>query len=89
MSDSTITTVLVAFFACLPPTLLALAALMSSRTNTAKADVIVAKVAEVHSLTNSQLTAVTTALAVANEKILGLEKLLLRDSAAPKQVKPK
>lgn len=78
-----LTPILVAFFACIPPTLVALAALISSRRNTKKADEIVAKVDEVHAkaeeihtTSNGHLTAVTAALAAANEKINSLEKLV-------------
>lgn len=41
-----------------------------------KADVIVAKVEEVKTVSNGHLTAVTASLAIANERIAGLEKLL-------------
>lgn len=41
-----------------------------------KADVIVAKVEEVHAASNGHLTAVTASLATANEKIASLEKLV-------------
>lgn len=42
-----------------------------------KADNIVEKTIEIHSMTNSNLTKVTEALSVALEKISGLEKLIL------------
>lgn len=42
-----------------------------------KTEEVKSKVDEVHVLTNSNLQQVTTALKVANEKIIGLEKMLL------------
>jgi hypothetical protein len=42
----------------------------------AKADTIIEKASEIHTLTNSNLSKVTEALEVANEKIEGLQKLV-------------
>jgi hypothetical protein len=66
----------VAFLAAIPPTLVGWAALRSSRKNAEKTDTIIGKADQIHSLTNSQLSATVSALAVANEKIAGLEKMV-------------
>jgi septal ring factor EnvC (AmiA/AmiB activator) len=42
-----------------------------------KTDTLLNKTTEIHALTNSQLSTVTAALAVANQKIEGLEKLIV------------
>lgn len=92
MSD--LTPILIAFFACIPPTLVALAALISSRRNTKKADetlkksdVIIAKAEEIHTSTNGSLTKANEALAVAMDKIINLEKLITA-MGAPAKDKP-
>ena len=41
-----------------------------------KADTIIEKAVEIHTLANSNLAKVTAALEVANEKIVGLQKLI-------------
>lgn len=76
MSDTAITTILVALFACIPPTLVALAALRSSRAHEKKTDQVIAKVDEVHVSTNGSLTKANEALAAAMSKIIDLEKLI-------------
>lgn len=76
MSEQTLTTVIVAVLAAIPPTLVAFAAMLSSIRNAKKADAIISKTDEIHTLANSQLSTVTATLAVANEKIAGLEKLM-------------
>jgi hypothetical protein len=58
------------------PTLAALAAMIIGIRNSRKADSIITKADEIHTLTNSNLTKVTNALAVAQEKIDGLQKLV-------------
>lgn len=72
MSD----TVVLAIIASLAPTLMALAAFVVSIHNSKKSDVIIEKAAEIHTLTNSSLSKVQSALDVANERIIGLEKLI-------------
>ncbi|MEP7304222.1 MAG: hypothetical protein ABJA98_01765 [Acidobacteriota bacterium] len=53
------------------------AALLATTKNTdQKADTIIEKATEIHTLTNSNLSKVTTALELANERIHGLEKLM-------------
>lgn len=44
--------------------------------NNKKSDIILQKATEIHTLTNGNLSVVTSALAVANAKIEGLEKLM-------------
>lgn len=89
--DEATASIITGFMVALPPTLMAWAALRQGKVNAAKAtetgvkvdtiglktDSIVTKANDIHALTNSNLTAVTTALQVANEKISGLEKLIL------------
>lgn len=81
MSD----TVLLAIIASLAPTLMALAAFVISLKNSRKSDVIIGKATEIHTLTNSNLTAITTALGIANEKIIGLEKLISATAETKKE----
>lgn len=79
-------TVWLALIAIIPTTLasiLGFLTLMQSKQNTQlaaennnKTDQVVKKTDEIHILTNSNLTTVTNALQVANEKISGLEKLV-------------
>lgn len=85
MSD----TVLLAIIASMAPTLMALAALAVSFRNLKKSDVIIEKAAEIHTLTNSNLSQITAALGVANEKILGLEKLISATAETKKEAQIK
>lgn len=55
---------------------MALAAFVISLRNSRKSDVIIEKAAEIHTLTNSSMSRVQSALDVASEKIIGLEKLI-------------
>lgn len=55
---------------------MACAAFVISLKNLRKADVIIGKAVEIHTLTNSNLSKITSALDVANEKIAGMEKLI-------------
>ncbi len=49
----------------------------------AKTDTVVNKAVEIHTLSNSQLMSVTAELKTANERIIGLEKLLVSNKIAP------
>jgi len=98
-------TVQIALVATIAPTVAALAGVFISLGNrrkaeetrvavtatAAKADTIIEKAAEIHTLTNSNLSKVTAALEVANEKIQGLEKLMasmVKAHAAANAAKP-
>lgn len=48
----------------------------TAQATNAKADTIIEKAAEIHTLADGNLSKVTAALGVANEKIIGLEKLV-------------
>jgi hypothetical protein len=83
IDNQTLATVVVALVAAVPPTLVAFAALRSSRLNSAKADQLIDKTTEIKTQTDGQLTKVMGSLNVANEKlnvanekIAGLEKLI-------------
>lgn len=76
-------TVLLGLVTAIPTTLAALGALFVSLRNGAKTDKVQAKVEavdakaiEIHTLTNSNLSKVTSQLEVANSKIEGLQKLV-------------
>lgn len=85
MTDVAITALAGAVLAAVPPTMVAWAALRQSKRNAGKADVLIEKAVEIHTLTNSNLTAVKTALEVANAKIEGLQKLVeAQNKTAPK-----
>jgi hypothetical protein len=79
MTDATLTIVLVAIV----PTLAAIGAMIvsiinaiKSTENGAKADHIIEKATEIHTLTNSNLSKVTATLDVANAKIEGMQKMI-------------
>lgn len=76
MSDQIVTTLIVAFFASLPPTIAAFAALIVSRSNGHKADAIVKSTDQIHTLANSNLAQVSNDLKVATSKIEALERLV-------------
>ena len=76
MSDQVLTTLIIAFFASLAPTIAAFAALIVSRGTDKKTDGLIHTTTEIHTLTNSNLAAVTGALAVALEKISGMERMI-------------
>lgn len=84
-------TVQLALIAAVPPTIAAMAALavsihngMKAAETGKKADTIIEKAAEIHTLTNSNLSAVTKSLEVAQARIDGLEKLVAQNLAAKK-----
>ena len=79
-----ISTVVIAGLAAIPATILAYATLQKSKDNEKKSDIIIEKAAEIHTLTNSNLNAVTQSLKVANEKINGLERLMAEMVSAKK-----
>jgi hypothetical protein len=94
VTEATVTAIAVAGFAALPPTLVAYLAYRQSTVNAKKAEETSKKVDEVHILANSTLSTATSALAVANEKIAGMEKLLTeiakrRTEPAPPPVRSK
>lgn len=66
----------IAVLAAIPPTVMAFAALVQSVRNGRKADTISTKTEQIHVLTNSNLTSVKADLALANEKIQELERLV-------------
>lgn len=68
----------IAAFAALPATIAATAALIVGLNNGAKTETVQAQVAEVHTLTNSNLSRVTRINAVLTEKVEELEKLIAR-----------
>ncbi len=80
MSDAVILALIVA----VPSTILACATLIVGVRNSRKTDTVIEKAAEIHTLTNSNLSKVTTALEVANEKIEGLQRLVAQIKAVPK-----
>lgn len=78
-----------ALVAAVAPTIASLAALFVGLNNSKKqdnivkkSDTIIEKAVEIHTLTNSNLTNVTAALALANAKIEGLQKLIESMGAA-------
>ena len=86
IDNQTLATIAVAFVAAVPPTIVAFAALRSSRLNSAKADQLIDKTTEIKTQTDGQLTKVMGSLAVANEKITGLEKLIAEKNKPPEPV---
>lgn len=76
MSDQIITTLIIAFFASLAPTIAAIAALMVSRDTDHKVDASAKTIEQIHVLTNSNLTQVSNDLKIANSKIDALERLV-------------
>jgi hypothetical protein len=68
--------VILGIIAVVPTTLAALGALLVSLRNGKKSDIIIEKAAEIHTLTNSNLSKLTSQLEVANSKITGLERLV-------------
>ena len=60
----------------LPPTIAAISALIVGVHNSFKSDKVEAKLDVVHELTNSNLSKVTNALAVAQKEIDGLKRLV-------------
>lgn len=76
MTDTAIAAVIGSVIAAIPATLLAWGTLRTSRGNAAKADTIIQKADEIHLLANSNLAEVSASLKVANEKIIGLERLV-------------
>lgn len=93
MSESTLITLVVAVLTALPPTIAALAALRQGKANAVetaantvlteetgkKVDQVIVKADEIHELTNSNLTAVKTALETANARIEVLERIIRQD----------
>lgn len=89
MTDQTIITLV----AAIPTTIAAVGALLvslrtaknaseSAKKADTKADTIIEKAAEIHTLTNSAMAKVQAALAIATEKIAGLETLIANMKAA-------
>ena len=83
MTETTWVTAVIAAIAAVPPTIVAWATLRQSKLNAGKADVLVQKADEIHTLTNSNLTRVTAELALANDRIAKLEELIGRMSQSP------
>jgi len=79
MTDTAIialVTALPATIASVAAAIVSLASLRKSRENGEKSDTIIKAAAEIHTLTNSRLSKVTTDLDVALSKIAGLEARL-------------
>lgn len=72
----TLRAVLVALIASIPPTILAVAVLMTSLNTSDKADVIITKADEIHTLTNSRMTEVATDLKIALSRVESLEQMI-------------
>lgn len=68
--------IVVAAFAAIPPTLVALAGLRQGRSNHQQGAELATKTDEIHVLTNANLTKVTADLALANQRIADLEQLV-------------
>lgn len=75
MTNDTITALIVT----IPSIILAVATLVVSLKNNQKANTIIGKADEIHTLTNSNLTNVKEALEIANTKIENLEKTILKN----------
>ena len=83
MTDATIVALATALLTAIPPTLVAYAALQQGRRNgedvkttAQKADVIIEKAVGIQKQTDGVNSNLTQALAVANQKIQGLETML-------------
>jgi L-cysteine desulfidase len=77
MTEAATVNLIVAVVAALPPTFVAWLAWRQGKANAEKAVETGKKVDEVHVLANDNLAKVSSALAVANEKIVGLEKMVV------------
>lgn len=84
MTESTITTLGVAFLGSIPATIVAYAALVQARQSKVqseitnhKADAIYEQTEKIHTLTNSNLTKLTADLAAAEDKNRLLEKVVM------------
>lgn len=69
-------TALIALIGIVPTTIAAITAAVVSIRNGRKADKLATKTEEIHVLTNSNLAAVKAELKSANDRIVGLEKLI-------------
>ncbi len=87
MSDAAMLAVVIAFIAVMPGTLIAVATLITSIKNGKKADDMRDKVIEIHTQTNGNLSKLTSALELANTKIVGLEKLVTEMNNAKHEAK--
>jgi len=92
VSESTIGILIIAFFASLAPTITAFAALTVSRHTDRKADDIIQKTVEIHTLTNSNLAKVQsdlqTALARIDEMKIQIEQMRTPISVSPSILPP-
>ena len=68
--------IIIAFLAALPPTIVAIAAMIQAKAN---AKIIIGKNDEIHTLVNSNLTEVKDKLAEANKRIAQLLERLSKD----------
>ena len=68
--------VILALFAAIPPSILAYAALQQGRKNGAEVKAVAFTTDQIHILTNSNLSAVKTDLALANQRIERLQALI-------------
>jgi hypothetical protein len=71
-----ITTIMLAMIVAVPPTLGAIANYVVAKDQTKKVDETLIKTDQIHVLVNSNLTAVKADLAIANDRIASLTKLL-------------
>lgn len=74
----------IALIVSVAPTLAALGALIIGLRNTKKSDTIIKKADEIHTLTNSNLTNVKESLAIANDRIESLEKIIRKNDRQSK-----
>lgn len=91
MTDATVQVIWVAVCTALPPTLMALAAWRQGKNNSVeiaansritdntekKADTLISKTAEIHTMSNGQLAALQAALALEKTRNEGLERLVV------------
>ena len=85
INETALTAIIGSILSAIPATIIAWATLKQGRANAEKAQEINVKTDQIHTLTNSSLAKVQSALAVANEKIEGLEKLVGQMSATAKK----
>lgn len=77
--------VITALIVGIPAILVGIGTLIKTTRTEKKADTIIEKAVEIHTLTNSSLSKVQAALETANERIIGLEKLVASITAQKQQ----
>lgn len=76
MTEQIATTLIIAFFASLPPTIAAVASLVIATRNGAKSDRIIATTGEIHTATNGALAKMRLDLEMAQGQINQLQSML-------------